>query len=189
MNSNDLYFDGIEIGTVSVKWCRLTNNSRQVNKVLKHEGNPKLKLKQLFSLYHIKDNCIITGHSSSNFLTAAYKPETECIERVLKEHKLSPDIILSLGGESFVVYSIKNGLVKNIHSSSKCAAGTGEFIIQQFKRMKYTLDEGLEAYRHGHKVCLAARCSVHCKSDATHKLNKGECTREDIAYSLTGVCT
>ena len=30
----------------------------------------------------------------------------------------------------------------------------------------------------------ASRCSVHCKSDATHKLNKGECTPADVAVSL-----
>ena len=33
-------------------------------------------------------------------------------------------------------------------------------------------------------MTLASRCSVHCKSDATHKLNKGECMPADIACSL-----
>jgi predicted CoA-substrate-specific enzyme activase len=183
-NNDKLYFDGIEIGSVSVKWCRVYKNSHSTNKVLRHEGNPKLKLEELLSDNQINKNCTITGHSTANFITAPYKPETECIERALKEHKFLPDIILSLGGESFVVYSIKDGLIKNIHSSSKCAAGTGEFIIQQFNRMEYTLEEGLNAYKTGQKVDLAARCSVHCKSDATHKLNKGECLREDIAHTL-----
>jgi len=34
---------------------------------------------------------------------------------------------------------------------------------------------------------LSARCSVFMKSDCTHKLNKGEATREDIALSLSKV--
>jgi hypothetical protein len=38
--------------------------------------------------------------------------------------------------------------------------------------------------RSGRRVKLASRCSVHCKSEATHKLNKGECSPEDIAFSL-----
>ena len=50
--------------------------------------------------------------------------------------------------------------------------------------MKYSLEEGLNAALNGRKIELATRCSVHCKSDATHKLNKGECTPEDIAYSI-----
>jgi activator of 2-hydroxyglutaryl-CoA dehydratase len=33
-------------------------------------------------------------------------------------------------------------------------------------------------------VPLAARCSVHCKSDITHKLNHNEATAEDILHTL-----
>lgn len=36
----------------------------------------------------------------------------------------------------------------------------------------------------GKLVPLASRCSVHCKSDITHKLNRGEATVEDILYTL-----
>ena len=37
----------------------------------------------------------------------------------------------------------------------------------------------------GKVVPLAARCSVHCKSDITHKLNRQEATRrEDILRTL-----
>lgn len=95
-----------------------------------------------------------------------------------------PDILLSLGGESFTVYTIQSGFIKNIITSSKCAAGTGEFIVQQFGRMGFSLQEGLDSCEKGSPVKLATRCSVHCKSDATHKLNKGECSPQDIARSL-----
>jgi activator of 2-hydroxyglutaryl-CoA dehydratase len=76
------------------------------------------------------------------------------------------------------------GSVRRMMSSNRCAAGSGEFLVQQFGRMNLNLTSGLEAARHGRRVALAARCSVHCKSDATHKLNKGECTPADIACSL-----
>jgi len=69
-------------------------------------------------------------------------------------------------------------------SSNRCAAGSGEFLVQQFGRMNLDLTSGLAAARTGRAVSLASRCSVHCKSDATHKLNKGECTPADIACSL-----
>ncbi|UCC20363.1 MAG: hypothetical protein JSV62_03485 [Promethearchaeota archaeon] len=79
---------------------------------------------------------------------------------------------------------MKDGIIKNIISSTKCAAGTGEFIIQQLQRMGMTIEEGIMASLHGEITQLATRCSVHCKSDATHKLNKGECRPEDIAKTL-----
>jgi len=50
--------------------------------------------------------------------------------------------------------------------------------------MNLDLESGITAAKQGRRVTLASRCSVHCKSDATHKLNKGECTSADIACSL-----
>jgi predicted CoA-substrate-specific enzyme activase len=50
--------------------------------------------------------------------------------------------------------------------------------------MNLSLEEGIEQSMTGKRVPLATRCSVHCKSDATHKLNKGECAPGDIAKSL-----
>jgi activator of 2-hydroxyglutaryl-CoA dehydratase len=79
---------------------------------------------------------------------------------------------------------MKDGVIRNVISTSKCAAGTGEFIVQQFQRMGLSLEDGLNEAGAGELVRLATRCSVHLKSDATHKLNKGECGPGDIARSL-----
>jgi predicted CoA-substrate-specific enzyme activase len=81
---------------------------------------------------------------------------------------------------------VKDGEIRDIHSSPKCAAGGGEFLFQQFSRMGLSPEEGIAAGLTGRIVPLAARCSVYCKSDATHKLNKGECTPADICRSLIG---
>ncbi|MFW9873763.1 MAG: acyl-CoA dehydratase activase, partial [Candidatus Thorarchaeota archaeon] len=126
----------------------------------------------------------ITGQATSSFLDLPYISEIECLERALSYYNIKPDILLSLGGETFSVYPMKNGIIKNIISTTKCAAGTGEFIIQQLQRMGMTIEEGINASLNGEFTQLATRCSVHCKSDATHKLNKGECKPEDIAKTL-----
>jgi len=126
----------------------------------------------------------ITGQSAKALLDLPYRPETECIERALSHFHLRPDILLSLGGETFSLFTLKDGIVRNIISSSKCAAGTGEFLVQQFQRMGLSLEEGLAESAKGERVQLATRCSVYCKSDATHKLNKGECCSADISNSL-----
>jgi len=73
-----------------------------------------------------------------------YRSETECMERALSFHGLKPDILLSLGGEAFSVYPMKDGMIANVISTSKCAAGTGEFIVQQLQRMGLSLEQGLE---------------------------------------------
>ena len=58
---------------------------------------------------------------------------------------------------------MKNGIIKNIISTTKCAAGTGEFIIQQLQRRGMTIEEGIKSSLNGDYTQLATRCSVHCK--------------------------
>ncbi|MFX1575462.1 MAG: acyl-CoA dehydratase activase [Promethearchaeota archaeon] len=181
-----IYFEGLEIGAVSVKWVRRTQSGEVVSEIVRHEGSPKKKIQDIFRRYNIdiRSRIVITGQATSSFLDLPYFSEVECLEKALSFYNLKPDILLSLGGETFTVYPMKNGTIKNIISTTKCAAGTGEFIIQQLQRMGMTIEEGIEASLHGEFTQLATRCSVHCKSDATHKLNKGECKPEDIAKTL-----
>ncbi|MBY8984805.1 MAG: hypothetical protein KGD65_07050 [Candidatus Lokiarchaeota archaeon] len=180
------YFEGLEIGAVSVKWVRRTQNEEILSEVIRHEGSPREKIKKIFSCYNGDNNSkiVITGQATSSFLNLPYRSEVECLEKALSYYNLKPDILLSLGGETFSVYPMKNGNVKNIISTSKCAAGTGEFIVQQLQRMGLSIEEGIETSKDGAFTQLATRCSVHCKSDATHRLNKGECTPADIAKTL-----
>ncbi len=182
MTSN---FDGIEIGAVSVKWVRSSNNGAFVE-VVRHEGKPIKKILDIYQNNQLTydSNIVITGHATKRLLDLPYYSEIECIEKALAFYDIRPDILLSLGGETFNIYHMKNGFVKNIISTSKCAAGTGEFIIHQLQRMGLSIGEGIEKSKKGSYVELATRCAVHCKSDATHKLNKGECTTADIAKTL-----
>ncbi len=186
MNKLKPNFEGIEIGAVSVKWVRRSFDQTTVVEIRRHEGNPGKVVREILDSHKTEaiSHIVATGQAASSFLDLAYCSETECIEKALRFHDLKPDILLSLGGETFSVYPLKNGRIKNIISSSKCAAGTGEFMVQQFQRMGLSREQGLEASLKGKMVQLATRCSVHCKSDATHKLNKGECTPGDISKSL-----
>ncbi len=180
-------FEGLEIGAVSVKWARLAEPGEVRTEVRAHNGQPRRVIEQLFAEAGAgaeKCRMAITGQAARSLMNAPYFSTTECLERALAFHGKQPDILLALGGETFSVYPMKQGVIKNVVATSKCAAGTGEFIVQQLQRMGMRLEQGLQACAGGKHVPLATRCSVHCKSDATHKLNKGECSRGDIARSL-----
>lgn len=183
---SEYYFEGIEIGAVSVKHVRRNAQETLSATMVRHEGRPMDKIMELITSNNgIKNRTIaVTGAAAKMLLDFPYFPETECLEKALSHKQMAPDMLVSLGGESFSVYPMKDGLIRNIISSSKCAAGTGEFIVQQLKRMDFPLIEGLKVAEKGDVVKLATRCSVHCKSDATHKLNKGECRPEDIVKTL-----
>ncbi len=185
-SGEDSQFSGLEIGSVSVKWVQRKKTGEKSVKVIRHEGDPHEKIREILDLIGLerRKSIVVTGNTAKLPSDITYRSETECLEKALAFHDLKPDILLSLGGETFIVYTLRNGRIRNIIASSKCAAGTGEFLCQQFQRMGYSLEQGIKAYSEGSRVDLATRCSVHCKSDATHKLNKGECKRADIARSL-----
>jgi len=178
--------EGLEIGAVSVKWVRWSEDDGSVAEVVRHEGRPEERVREIFGRHGSNEDSrlVMTGQSARAFLDLPYRSETECLEKAVSFQGLRPDILLSLGGETSSVYPMRDGSIKNVISTSKCAAGTGEFIVQQFQRMGLSLEEGLAEARTGRLVQMATRCSVHCKSDATHKLNKGECSPGDIARSL-----
>ena len=52
-------------------------------------------------------------------------------------------------------------------------AGTGEFFLQQLRRMDVTLEEAARWAVEEEPYHVSGRCSVFCKSDCTHATNKG----------------
>ncbi|MFW9872786.1 MAG: hypothetical protein ACFFG0_06750, partial [Candidatus Thorarchaeota archaeon] len=82
---NTHYFEGLEIGAVSVKWVRRTENGQVVSEVVRHEGSPKEKIKEIFKRHNVgKDSkIVITGQATSSFLDLPYISEIECLERAL----------------------------------------------------------------------------------------------------------
>lgn len=183
---NRKLFHGFEIGSVAFKWARGKASGQHQVESFRHEGDPKSIARRI--LYggnrYNRDNVVVTGQAARSLLDFPYRAEAECLERALAACGLQPDLLLSLGGENFLLYTMKKGMVRNIVSTSKCAAGTGEFMVQQFQRMGLSLAEGISESRQGRLVRLSTRCSVYCKSDATHKLNKKECHPRDIARTL-----
>jgi len=178
-------FEGWNIGAVSVKRVRLHDDGKVDADIRRHGGDPSSAVRSM--LDHDSEppaGAIVTGAQAVSFLTLPYMPESICIEAALRHLNQRPDLVVSLGGETFIAYGIANGIVRRMVASNRCAAGSGEFLVQQFGRMNLDIESGIAAARQGCPVALASRCSVHCKSDATHRLNKGECTPADIACSL-----
>ncbi len=77
-----------------------------------------------------------------------------------------------------------DGAITRVLSHNKCAAGSGEFFVQQVGRMGLDIDEAIALSFTGKVVPLASRCSVHCKSNITHKLNLHEASAADILHTL-----
>lgn len=131
----------------------------------------------------------ITGRKVRNYIDLPSIAEAEAVEIAYSnlQYKYPKcDGIVAAGGETFMVYQLSNsGQIINVFTGSKCASGTGEFFLQQIKRMNLAVEEALAiAAAADDPYCVAGRCSVFCKSDCTHALNKGAAKGKVVA----GLC-
>ena len=167
---------GINIGSISVKTAILESDAVISHQIIPHFGDPTSIIEDL------ENSNGIEYFGVSGYLGEIN--ETDAIQTALFRSGKSYDAVISLGGESFVVYLLKDNKISTVISQNRCAAGSGEFLSQQIGRLNLTLEEAIELGKKGKAIHLASRCSVHCKSDITHKLNRGEASIEDIIFSV-----
>jgi predicted CoA-substrate-specific enzyme activase len=191
---------GINIGALTVKVVAVksslenatagvqrTTLSSQHAAVTAHQGRPLEVLQQMLAQPEFAGATYfgVSGHLGHvTEFAAIQRALREVRERAPEQAKLDFDAVVSLGGESFLVYTLAEGKVTNVLSHNKCAAGSGEFFVQLIGRMGLEIDAAIELSSSGTVVPLASRCTVHCKSDVTHKLNRHEATPADILKTL-----
>ncbi len=182
---------GVCLGASSVSFVKAhleNNNIIIIDKiVIAHQGNPKsVFLEYLYKFNPEKLPVVITGRKfrkTVKFTNISEPEATEyALEYIAKDQKFSA--LASLGGETFMVYILDdNHKISNVITKNQCASGTGEFFLQQLKRMGIEIEEveGIASGATPHKV--SGRCSVFCKSDCTHALNKGV-PQEEVTAGL-----
>ena len=170
---------GVNVGALTIKVVAL-QSAGILARVVPHQGRPLEVLQELLATEFADGEFFGVSGSMGQI------SEVAAIQRALREVAGASkfDAVAALGGESFLVYILADGRVANVLSHNKCAAGSGEFFVQQIGRMGLTIEEAIRRSFLGRVVPLASRCSVHCKSDITHKLNRNEASPEEILHTL-----
>jgi len=188
LNGNKAQALGICIGSSSISavWLSKSNSSIKITKTkyINHHGNPNPILIDL--LEHNENLKItVTGRKFRSIVNLTSIPEPEAIEIASDFLNYDIDIIISMGGENLIVYEMDpNGKISKPYTGNKCASGTGEFFLQQIKRMDLEMEEASSLALQGNSYNISGRCSVFCKSDCTHALNKGV-AKADVSAGLT----
>ena len=144
-----------------------------------HEGDPKRTLLSAIKNLDMNsfDHIAATGRKFRKFVTLSSIPEPEAVEYAygfVKPENVSCPAVVSAGGETFMVYVLNRlGQISNVLTGNKCASGTGEFFLQQLRRMNVSLKEAAQWAVSMEPYPVSGRCSVFCKSDCTHATNKG----------------
>ena len=169
---------GINIGALTVKVVEVQAVLKNA-RVKAHWGRPLEVLEHLLAQpeFAAAEYFGVSGQMGHILEFAAIQRALSEVGREHAEGKF--DAVVSLGGESFLVYTLTEGRVTNVLSHNKCAVGSGEFFVQLIGRMGHDMDAAIQLSSSGKVVPLASRCTVHCKSDVTHKLNRHEATPAD----------
>jgi predicted CoA-substrate-specific enzyme activase len=186
---------GICIGAVSIQQVLLHSDERgvrvvQTQRVL-HEGDTLGAFKRVMQgpLVAQAQRVAATGRAFRTQCGLSAISEVNAVEWALRfcyANAPVPQNIISFGGETLLLYRIgARGAIEGVHSAGKCASGKGSFFLQQLKRMNLSADEAVEQALHAAPYPLASRCSVFCKSDCTHALNKGE----SVGTVVAGLCS
>ena len=183
---------GIDIGSTTCKVCIYGADKDTRHGILPHDGDLPGTLNKLFKELHLDEGPslkgMVTGTEGRHRVELPDIIAPVAIEAGLAALDLRPNAVVSMGGEDLVVYILNDqGRIINTYSGNKCASGTGEFLRQQLGRMNLGLEDLDEVCRGAKVYSISARCSVFMKSDCTHRLNKGEATKGDIALSLSKV--
>jgi activator of 2-hydroxyglutaryl-CoA dehydratase len=144
-----------------------------------HHGNPRRYLLELLDDIDASryDRVSVTGRNFRQFLNLSSIPEPQAVEQALVHlngRGENLEAVVSAGGETFLVYALgRDGRISTVHTGNKCASGTGEFFLQQIKRLGMDAGEATGLARSQSPYRVSGRCSVFCKSDCTHAANKG----------------
>ncbi|MFO7716491.1 acyl-CoA dehydratase activase [Desulfosarcina sp.] len=144
-----------------------------------HEGDPRRTLLAALSDFYPSDcdRLAVTGRQFRNSVNLSSLSEPEAVGyayRHLKPEGIDCPAIVSAGGETFMAYILDAaGCISNVITGNKCASGTGEFFLQQLRRMNVSLEEASRWSETEAPYPVSGRCSVFCKSDCTHATNKG----------------
>ncbi len=174
---------GVCLGSSTVSFVKAKKNydgETNVEDVLSiaHNGNPKkIFLDNLTSFNQKKLPVVVTGRKLRFMLNLDSISEPEATEYALEfinKTKEDYTAIASLGGETFMVYNLdETGKIASLVTKNQCASGTGEFFLQQISRMNLALNDVYDLAKDADPHKVTGRCSVFCKSDCTHALNKG----------------
>ena len=174
---------GICIGASSITLVGLEKKLKDINKIeLKkafHNSDSKGTLVRLLKQIDLKlyNRICVTGRKIRKIINLTSVTEPEAIEysiQKLIKDKGNYNALVSAGGETILVYELdKNGRIYNVFTGNKCASGTGSFFLQQLTRMALEINELKDYYKEEDAYEISGRCSVFCKSDCTHALNKG----------------
>jgi len=144
---------GICFGSSSISLAEIVSDGGTVRvgrtETKSHESNPRKAFSELIETIDLNAYAfgMFTGRKFRGLVNAESITEPESMEyalRFLRETggyaAQAPGAVASLGSENFIVYALDgDGMISGVETGNKCASGTGEFFLQQIRRMNVSV--------------------------------------------------
>lgn len=172
-----MYGIGIDVGSTFTKYC-IMSNQLEIVKCFKEKTPVRQtqyfeeKNNQLMELY--KEAKIVScGYGKGNI--NGIKQINELTALALGANYVEPniEIILDIGGQDTKVIRQKDGRLLNFFVNDKCAAGSGQFLINTLTQlnMKFKDIEVLGRQKNNN-VVLSSACAVFAQSEIVELIAK-----------------
>ena len=115
-----------------------------------HEGDPRTALREVVAeIVTPGSRILVTGRRFLEFVALPSLTEPEAVEHalgfVVNGTGARYDAVVSAGGETFMVYGLDAAhKIAAISTGNKCASGTGEFFLQQIRRLDLDVEQAVE---------------------------------------------
>ncbi len=182
---------GIDSGSVSVSMVLIDERGEILQSVYTfHEGKIAEKITEELKKFDLSQiHAIAATNSVSDILKRALRYDN-IVSFITATKKTFDRVgsILIVGGERFgLALFDSEGNYKNFKTNTSCAAGTGSFLDQQARRLRFADIKEFSAtalQNHGDFPKIASRCAVFAKTDLIHAQQEGY-TRQEIADGLS----
>ncbi|MFW6264671.1 MAG: acyl-CoA dehydratase activase [Bacillota bacterium] len=193
---NDVYFLGVDVGSVSTDIALLDSFGNLLcKKYLRTKGQPVKVIQEALSSIEseygdIKVKGVGTTGSGRNL--AGVMLGADVVKNEISTHAVAASRLISnvqtvieIGGQDSKIIIIRDGIAVDFAMNSVCAAGTGSFLDQQASRLEIDIkDFGEYALKAESPVRIAGRCSVFAESDMIHKQQLGY----ELPEIIAGLC-
>ena len=182
---------GIDAGSVSVSIVLINEHGNILQSSYSfHEGKIAEKITSELSRIDLTDIYAIAATNSVPDILPQARRYDNIVSFITAAQKNFDRIgsLLIVGGERFgLALFDENGNYKNFKTNTSCAAGTGSFLDQQARRLRFADIREFSStalHNHGDFPKIASRCAVFAKTDLIHAQQEGY-TREEIADGLS----
>lgn len=173
-------FLGVDLGSSYTKFTIIDSKENIVfRSTLRTMNRDKMSIRQMMGAltaeYPVKNSCA-TGYGKNNFSEAeTLKPESECAAAGV--HAVFPHVrsIIDIGGDNLrIIYCDEHGNVLKAVNNDKCAAGTGDFLLEVADRTGFDIREMSNlAKQSNSRDELNCVCTVFANSDIMKWLQDG----------------